>query len=446
VALISHPDVADAAVVAVPDEHGTRLVAYVVARDGAPLSSWKLRRDLSARVSSTAVPSAFVALDVLPRTVRDKVDRASLPPPPPPVRPKPFRTPIGFQRELASIFAAVLGVERVGLDDDFFELGGDSLGAVELLAAIHEQFGVDLPTAALLDAPTVAALSNRLSHRRPHNASPLVVLNAGDPGPPFFCVTGAGAPAISLRELSESMRGHNFVAVQPRGLEERARADRTIHSAARRNVLAIRAYQPVGPYRVGGYSYGALVAFEMACLLERAGERVSLLAVLDASAPGAAPSLSGRTRARWQRIRTAAHAGRVRRTAAVALRAARSGSRWAYTFVRHQVVLGTAGLVPRRGLDQYNLFVGINSTMQHAYSPRFTFGGPLFLARSTVPDSTLVDGSKARVSPARGQRDLGWSDHVSGSITVIDLPSDHLGLLRKPAVELLGAELGMAFG
>jgi acyl carrier protein len=240
VALTSHPDVADAAVVAVPDEHGTRLVAYVVARDGAPLSAWKLRRDLSARLSSTSLPGTFVALEALPRTVRDKVDRASLPPPPPAVRPRPYRQPVRAQGHLASIFASVLGVERVGLDDDFFELGGDSLGAVELLAAVNEELGIDLPTTALLDAPTVAELSTRLSHRRPRNASPLVELSSGHPGAPFFCVTAAGAPAISLRALAHAMDRHDFVAIQPRGLEERARPDRTIHAAARRNVLALR--------------------------------------------------------------------------------------------------------------------------------------------------------------------------------------------------------------
>jgi acyl carrier protein len=284
VALISHPEVADAAVIAVPDEPGTRLVAYVVARDGTRLSAWKLRRDLSVQLSSTAVPSAFVALDVLPRTVRDKVDRTSLPPPPPAVRPKPYREPYGAQRDLALLFASVLGVDKVGLDDDFFELGGDSLGVVELLAAIKEEFGVDVASSTVLDRPTVATLSTELSHRRPRDASPLVDLRTDEPGEPFYCVTGAGAPAISLRDLSKAIGSHNFVAIQPRGLEERARPDRTIHAAARRNVLAIRAKQPTGPYRLGGYSYGGLVAFEMACLLERAGEHVELLVVVDAPA------------------------------------------------------------------------------------------------------------------------------------------------------------------
>ena len=234
VALIAHPDVADAAVVAVPDVTGLRLVAYVVPRAGAALSAWKLRRDLAASLSSTSVPSAFVAVESLPRTIRSKVDRAALPPPPPPVRHRPYREPEGNERDLAEIFASVLGLERVGLDDDFFELGGDSLGVVELLAAIADRFSVDLSASTVLDAPTVAELALRLSHRRPRDASPVVPLRTDVEGPRFFCVTGGGAPAISLRALSEAMPDVNFYAVQPRGLEERALPDHSVTAAARR--------------------------------------------------------------------------------------------------------------------------------------------------------------------------------------------------------------------
>jgi acyl-coenzyme A synthetase/AMP-(fatty) acid ligase/thioesterase domain-containing protein/acyl carrier protein len=447
VALTSHPDVADAAVVAVPDEHGTRLVAYVVGRDGTPLSAWKLRRDLSARLASTALPGTFVALEALPRTVRDKVDRIALPPPPPAVRPMPYRPPVGAQGHLASIFASVLCVERVGLDDDFFELGGDSLGAVELLAAVNDELGIDLPASALLDAPTVAELSTRLSHRRPHHASPLVELSSRHPGAPFFCVTGAGAPAISLRALAHAMDGHDFVAIQPRGLEERARADRTIHAAARRNVLALRQRQPKGPYRLGGFSYGATVAFEMACLLQGCGEHVDLLVVLDAPAPGpGSPGLADRASTRLQTIRTEAPSGAIRRRIDIGARAAQSAARFAYAVARHRVVVSTAGLLPRRGLDQYNLFFGINSGMRQAYRPTANLDAPLLLVRSALGErAEPVTLSQPDVED-RSRWDFGWSTHVRGPITVVDLPGDHVGLLRKPAVERVGAAIASALG
>jgi thioesterase domain-containing protein/acyl carrier protein len=351
---------------------------------------------------------------------------------------------VGAQRDLAAIFASVLGVERVGLDDDFFELGGDSLGVVELLAAIKEEFGVDVASSTVLDRPTVATLSTELSHRRPRDASPLVDLRTDEAGEPFYCVTGAGAPAISLRDLSKAIGARNFVAIQPRGLEERARPDRSVHAAARRNVLAIRAKQPTGPYRLGGYSYGGLVAFEMACLLERAGEHVELLVVVDAPAPGSAPDLVTRAGARLEQIRAGAPSGRLQRIVAVGARVGRSGARWVSSYVRNRVALATAGLVPRRGLDQYNFFVAINADMAIHYEPTATFGGPALLIRSTIAGPTLLPDVDDVVMPDRAVWDFGWSDHVSGSLAVVDLASDHLGLLRQPVVEQTGHHVARA--
>jgi len=89
---------------------------------------------------------------VVPAHPAGKVDRSALPPPKRGAR--PYRAPDGPEYELASIFSDVLGVDRVGLDDDFFELGGDSLGVVELVAAIAERFGIDIPASLVLDAPT----------------------------------------------------------------------------------------------------------------------------------------------------------------------------------------------------------------------------------------------------------------------------------------------------
>ncbi len=205
--------------------------------------------------------------------MRQKIDRAALPPPPRAVT-KPYRAPHGNDADLAAIFANVLGVERVGLDDDFFDLGGDSLGVVELIAGIADRFSVDIPASTVLEAPTVARLALRLSHRRPRTASPVVPLRTDRPGTAFFCVTGGGAPAVSLRALSEAMPDQNLYAIQARGLEERAVPDHSVESAAHRNLLAVREVQPTGPYLLGGYSFGGLVAYEMSCRLRaRSGRR-----------------------------------------------------------------------------------------------------------------------------------------------------------------------------
>ncbi len=164
--LVRLDGVARAAVVPAPArDGGTRIVAYIVPEVGASPSTWQLRRDLAAKLPSTMVPSAIVLMDSLPRAVHGKVDRRALPPPPDVTR-HAYRPPVGREQVLADLIGSVLAVEQVGLDDDFFELGGDSLAAVELMAAIDEQFGVNLAPATLLDAPTPAQLAPLLNHRR----------------------------------------------------------------------------------------------------------------------------------------------------------------------------------------------------------------------------------------------------------------------------------------
>jgi acyl-coenzyme A synthetase/AMP-(fatty) acid ligase/thioesterase domain-containing protein/acyl carrier protein len=449
VALISLPDVADAAVIAVPgDDGGTRLVAYVVARAGSTLSAWKLRRDLASSVSSTSVPSAFVAVDSLPRTVRDKLDRAALPPPPPTVSARPYREPLGNERDLADMFANVLGLERVGLDDDFFDLGGDSLGVVELLAAIADRFSVDLPASTVLEAPTVAQLALRLSHRRDTNASPVVMLRTDAQGDPFFCVGGGGSPAISLRALSEVMSDHNFAAIQQRGLEERAIPDHSIPAVARRNIAAMRAIQPSGPYSLGGFSFGGYVAFEMACCLQAAGDEVALLVILDTSVPISTRRVANRVRARSTSLRADATSQPVKRAAVIAARAARFGAKSAYAHAERRISLTSAGLLPRRGYHQYDLFLRLAARMAKEYRPTGIFTGPVLVVRGDLSDGRPTNIElPADLDPGRrALPDLGWSALVTGEITARDVPADHSGLLRRPAVDQVGKYVSEALG
>ena len=416
-------------------------VAYVVGDGRAPLSAWRLRRDVATLVPTTMVPSAFVAVERLPRTVRDKVDRAALPPPPPLVRPRPYREPRGDERDLAEIFATILGVDRVGLDDDFFELGGDSLAVMELLAAVADRFAVDLRTSAVLAAPTVAQLAKRLSSRREHDASPVVALRTGASGTPFFCVTGAGGPALSLRALSNAMEDWDFYAVQPRGLEEPARPDRTIAAAADRNVVAMRAVQPEGPYAIGGYSFGALIAFEIACRLRAAGDEVSLLVILDTS-PSTETSPWSRIRARARAVTADVSARGLKRAAVVAARATKFAFMSAQARAGRRIDVVSAGRVPRRGHHQYDVFTRLNMHMARQYKPSAIFDGPILLVRCTNSNDHLPDAVESDVETvgrhSRVLVDLGWSNLVTGSITVAEVPGDHASLLWSPVVDHVG--------
>ncbi|HXY91581.1 MAG TPA: AMP-binding protein [Acidimicrobiia bacterium] len=412
-------DVDRAAVVPIPaPDGGTRLAAYVVPAPDASVSAWQIRRDLAAHLPTTMVPSVVVPMTSLPVSARGKVDRSALPPPPTPTR-RAFREPVGRERELAELFAEVLGLDTVGLDDDFFELGGDSLAVIELLAGIEERFGVELTANAVLASPTVADLATRLVRRR-SSAGTIVLLRGTTHGnaTPLFCVAGGGSPAVSLRPLADSLGDdRRFYGAQARGLEETARPDRSVEAAARRHLVEVRATQPRGPYLLAGYSVGGLVAFEMACRLEADGETVALLALLDTPAPSVMQT-------RTERLAVSApsaHEGTGRRL--------RWATRGALLHLRERAVLATAGIVPRRSLYQYHLFYRFSRRMARAYRPGQRFGGAVVVFH---------------VDDARFAPDLGWSAHVGGTVTTVEVPGSHESMVRRPYVAAVGAELARA--
>ena len=195
----------------------------------------------------------------------------------------------------------------------------------------------------------------RLSYRRPHDASPVVVLRSDAADPPLFCVTGAGSPAMSLRHLSDAMPGRNFAAIQQRGLEERAMPDHHIVAAARR-ISQAPPMQPRGPYTIAGFSYGGIVAFEMGCQLRAEGAEVARLVILDTNAPADAPDLASRARSRIRSLRADVPGVAAWRAAVVAGTRRGSRSSSAYAHARRRVVLSSAGVFPRRGYRQYDLF------------------------------------------------------------------------------------------
>jgi amino acid adenylation domain-containing protein len=424
-----------AAVKAFTDGAGTRLVAYVVPADGHAPSPSSVRRALAQSVPTHMVPGTVVTLNTLPIGDRGKVDRARLDEPA--IVQRPDRAPGAGEEELADIFCDVLGVQRVGLDDDFFELGGDSLAAVELVVAVEEHFGVNLAPSTLLEAPTVAELARRLVRRR-RRGMPQVVRLRGEtpPGapPPFFCVAGAGAPAVTLRPLAEHLGPPRAVyGIQARGLEEWALPDRTIESCARRYLTEIRTIQPTGAYLLGGYSYGAVVAFEMACRLRQLGESVALV-ILDAVAPGRTPSTSERLRARSATLRGHdTSGGAIERATGTLGRALRWSASSAVAHTARGLVTSSAGVVPRRGLNQYHALYRLARKQRRSYQPQRVFDGNVLLLRTGTVHETREKG------------DLGWSSHIRGPFAITDVPGDHRTMLKRPHVSALADELRRAF-
>jgi thioesterase domain-containing protein/acyl carrier protein len=262
-----------------------RLVAYLVAGEAAPTAA-EVREHARALLPDYMVPTAWVFLDRLPLTPNGKVDRRALPAPEGGARTEEYvapRTPV--EEALTAIWADVLGVERLGVRDNFFELGGHSLLAVRLMSRIERQTGRRLPLHLLFRDSTVETLARHLDEdggAAPRHVSPLIAIQPRGTRPPFFCVHAIDGHVLSYARLAQALgTDQPFHALQARGIEGEAEPSTSILEMAERYLDAVRAVQPEGPYRLGGWSLGAVVAYEMARLLRARGERVEALALVD---------------------------------------------------------------------------------------------------------------------------------------------------------------------
>jgi amino acid adenylation domain-containing protein len=285
--LAAHPAIAHAAVAA-RGEGGAarRLAGWLVARAGILLPTQaELRTFLRERLPEYMVPAVFTWMEALPRTSSGKLDRRALPEPDAGadgaehVPPKP-----GMEERLAAVWKDVLGVERIGAHDDFFDLGGQSILATRLVARLRGELGVDVPVAMLVQAPTIEAMARALAAGERAVRLPLVPLQTFGERPPLFMVHPAGGHVICYRGMAVSLAPDQPVyGLQPRGLEDGMEPIDSLPEMAAYYVEAVRRFRPRGPYRLGGWSFGGVVAWEMARQLRAAGEAVDLLALLDTS-------------------------------------------------------------------------------------------------------------------------------------------------------------------
>ncbi|MBP0455648.1 alpha/beta fold hydrolase, partial [Kitasatospora sp. RG8] len=262
-----------------------RLVAYAVpapGQDGGELPS-ALRAFAVEHLPEYMVPAAVVVLDALPLTVNAKLDRRALPAPDY-AAVSTGRGPSTVEEELlCTVFADVLGVEQVGVDDNFFELGGHSLLATRLVGRIRTLLGVELGIRTLFEAPTVAGLVDALSGQTGQGAlSELLVIRDHGEKPPIFCIhPGTGMSWCYMPLARYVTDPHPVYGIQARGLDGGTALPQTLKEMAAQYIAHMRAVRPEGPYYLLGWSFGGVVAHEMAVQLQELGQEVAGLVLLD---------------------------------------------------------------------------------------------------------------------------------------------------------------------
>jgi len=264
-----------------------QLVAYYVSDSGQIIEPSTCREALRSRLPDYMVPAIYVRLGEIPLTPNGKVDRKALPAPDPGASLATTRgtTPrTGTEQKLVTIWEEVLKLNPLGVDDNFFEIGGHSLLAVKLFAKIEREFGRRLPLASLFQNPTIAQLAGLLVANGEQAAhwDSLVSIRKGGNGPAVFFVHGAGGNILIYRDLARHLTdGIPIYGLQSRGLDGHNPALVTVEEMANYYVDEITRRQPVGPYILAGYCMGGKVAMEMARLLKTKGHSVPLLAMLD---------------------------------------------------------------------------------------------------------------------------------------------------------------------
>ena len=208
-------------------------------------------------------------------------------------------------KQVARVWQDLLGIESIGLDENYFDLGGDSSLAVHMFAKLERIFRVKLPLATLYDAPTIRDLARILRGEASASGwSPLVAIQPFGSRPLFFCFHGAGGNVLIYRHLSRHLGPDQpFYGLQCLGLDGSCPPLATIEEMAALYVREIRRAQPQGPYFLGGYCMGGTLAFEVAQQLQAEGEPVALLALFDTMDWSRIPlTLWGRSYHAWQRL------------------------------------------------------------------------------------------------------------------------------------------------
>ena len=444
-ALARHAAVGQCVVVAREDSHGDKiLAAYLEPRpDQPPPQVADLRAHLSNDLPAYMIPSAFVILDKLPLTPNGKIDRNALPAPNQEhaeVTGEAAAPRDAIEQMLVQIWCKILNMQRIGIHDNFFELGGHSLLAVRIVAEIERLVDKRLPLATFLQAPTVADLADVLRREdwKPSWSS-LTPIRPGGSKPPLFLMHSHGGNVLEYYPLAKCLDADQPVyALQARGLDGNILKDQSFEAMVAAYLAELRSLQPEGPYFLGGYCLGGLLAFEAAQQLSAAGEEVALVVLIQTMNP---------TYARFSPDLTVFQRGWFRTTKRVDLELEylrqkgpthifeRCRRTWDIARARTAIAFDNStgnghGQLERRSMAYTLEMLAIeHEKARMRYVPRL-YGGPVILFRASKQLSGLMTDYT-----------LGWRELLDGDLEICEVPGHQETMLGEPNVSHLAEKL-----
>jgi amino acid adenylation domain-containing protein len=440
--LMEHPEVRESVVVAREDESGEkRLVAYVVpegeseesnnesGRVGLQMS--ELREHLLGKLPEYMVPTAYVPLKKIPLTLNGKIDRRSLPEPDKDIREQEYVGPRNATEEtLCRLWQEVLRRERVGIHDNFFDIGGHSLLAVQVISRTRQAFTVEMPLSVLFAAPTVARMAEHIARvngpDRSQSSPVLVNIQPHGSRPPVFCVHAVGGQVISYADLSHEMGLEQpFYGLQSPPANWFPASEVSIEQMAALYNREIRSVQPAGPYLLSGWSMGGLVAWEMAQQLIQEGETIGLLALMDTAPPSGYLEADDRDDEMSLLARFAVHMSRLigknPQSLAQPFLLLTPQDQWK---IVQETLTSYGVLTPKTAHAEMTALLDV-----------FTRNFRAMNHYSIQPCQQAVVYLRASETPERFSRL--WTKWSGGGIQVHSVPGDHFTFLKRPNVRII---------
>jgi amino acid adenylation domain-containing protein len=442
-ALRAHPAIEEVAVIARGDDPSDRrAVAYVAPAPGATLAVDGMRTFLRARLPEPMIPSGFVIIESLPRLPNGKLDRDALPVPTK-ARPELSRSVVpprtATERRLVEIWEAVLAIVGIGITDNFFDLGGNSLAGLYMLARVHEVFGKHLPATAVLQAQTIEEMA-KLVEEDPVSRSALIPLQAYGSKPPFFWIHGELSNASLPRYLGPDQPLYALVHQSQDGNPARFT---TVEEIAGHYLEEVRTIQPSGPYLIGGFCFGALVAFEIAHQLRAQGEKIRLLVLMEpsplrnrSSSPvSRRAAVTGRPS--WQR--------RIRNSGLRHLQNLRQIHRrdrlhyvWVRTVERLSALINGITSPPARALKRAVCWAYHSVGVPVPYSFRSSYILGVYRRATQRYAVRTYPGSVSLFVPRDAPENSisYWKGLATGTIEIHEIPDGHEAILKEPLVQV----------
>lgn len=402
-----------------------RLAAYIVLAPQGQAKGGDFRSYLASRLPAYMIPAYFTVLDELPLTATGKVNRPALPDPDP-ARQRRLMPYLpaqdSFEVGLAKIWESEFQVSPIGLDDDFFELGGDSLTAARLFVAIEKKFGQYYPSSVLLEYGSLEKLAAYLRENQGNAAGVISPLRTTGSKKPIFILPGSYDPPFIFRNMLPYFDPERPVyGFELAKFYQQVDEGKSISALGQDLLKALKTFQPEGPYHILGFSSGGFLAFELACQLERAGDSVGLLALLDTSAPG--KSIFGKFLPLvWKYHLPNLHSldWRGRRN-----------------YIRQRIPrlwVRLFSLGPLRHFSKKALGANIQlvNMISRSFRPSVFQGDMLLLSAENLKLDAPQD------------RTLAWQEYVGGKLNIAPIPGEHKDLMSDPYVEPWARKLSEA--